>query len=332
MKQSPSQPPDSGRSLGDPPRPGIGAELEPQNLVASPSTGQSLAAAAPTGARGWRSWLGWLSLPALLATLIWGSLNSVVRLGLREIPALAFAPLRITTVAVVRLALLLLRGESFRLNRQDLGLLLLIGVVGTAGFNLCYAFALSLTTVANVGLILAMTPVFAALVAAGLRFERLTARRWGGIGLAVLGVALIIGLSGVSLRLGGLAGDGLMVCAAFVWGSYGVLSARLLRRHSPLKVTALASTFASGATWLVTLPAVLGHDWSQVGLAGTCAVFYGGVAASVGAMLLWIGVIKRRGASGTTVYMNLVPVWGLVFAALLVGGAIVLAGIWLASR
>ena len=100
-----------------------------------------------------------------------------------------------------------------------------------------------MTTASDTALIYAAVPIWGILLGLALGLERPT--RWGvlGVGLAFLGVGVVV-YGG--LGEGGdtsILGDLLVVVATVCWGSYAVLSLPLLRVHSPLVVAAYTMLF-----------------------------------------------------------------------------------------
>lgn len=92
----------------------------------------------------------------------------------------------------------------------------IIGALGTAAF----IPAFKLTTIANVSLIYAVSPLIAALLAWAAIGEKVTARTLIGCGLALAGVAIIVAGSLGHVRLGG---DALALCMTVAMASIMVI-------------------------------------------------------------------------------------------------------------
>lgn len=114
------------------------------------------------------------------------------------------------------------------------------------------------------------------------------------------------------------------------------------QRTSPLAVTAVSGAVPSLLLALISIPQLLDQDWSAPnGLA------WGGVAyAAIGSVVigngLWFVALNRVGPGKAGVYANLQPVFGVLFAIVLlseslhvlevVGAAVIGVGILLARR
>lgn len=119
-----------------------------------------------------------------------------IRYALAEgAPALVIAAWRLTLASLVLLPLVLAyhRAELRALTARQLGLAFVSGIFLAAHFG-TWITSLAYTTVANAAVLVSASPLFVALIAAGVLREKLTRALVGGMGLALLGGA-IVGLS-----------------------------------------------------------------------------------------------------------------------------------------
>lgn len=135
----------------------------------------------------------WAVLQALFVTVLWSSSYVLIKVGLEEIPPLTFAGLRYVVAAGVLLPVFLYRGHHRsvrRLDRRDLGLLVVLGLVLYAVTQGAQFAALQYIRAATVGLVLSFTPAVVALVSVPLLAERLSVRQWLWMGVLLLGVGV----------------------------------------------------------------------------------------------------------------------------------------------
>jgi drug/metabolite transporter (DMT)-like permease len=144
-----------------------------------------------------------------------------------------------------------LRGESFALNRADLPRFALFGLVAALHF-ICYIASLSFTTVAHSLALVYTSPVFVTLFSAIFLHEPVARRKWLGILVAVLGVAVIAGLEPV-LDARMVVGDLLALASAVWFGFYSVIG-RAQRTRYPL-LTYATGVYVVAALWI--LPAAM---------------------------------------------------------------------------
>lgn len=117
-----------------------------------------------------------------------------------------------------------------------------------------YIAALSYTTPAQALAIVYTAPIFVALSAALFLGEPIRRRQWGGIAIAVVGVAVLaLGKSADAGASNPLLGDALALGAAVAFGLYSV-AGRYERAHTALFPYA-AGVYSAAALWL--LPAVV---------------------------------------------------------------------------
>lgn len=248
----------------------------------------------------------------LFAVLSWGVMFPVLASALTRVDALNLTTARYLLAAAVLLALLLAREGlgALRAGRRGTEVVLL-GVVGFAGFNVLTNLALGHAAPQQIALFVATTPLVTQLV------------RWARDGVrpqpALLGLSLVA-LVGVGLvitrgRLDGLGQFGLggllMIGAVVSWAIYTHGAGRF-PEYSPLRyttLTAVAGTLAMLAASAVADLTGLQHAPAAADLVAVAPqLAYAVVVAAVLAVLAWNTGVRRLGAADAALFMNLVPV------------------------
>ncbi|MCX5067930.1 DMT family transporter [Micromonospora lupini] len=276
----------------------------------------------------------------LLAVLAWGAMFPILASALSRVDPLNLTTARYLLAAVILVAVLLLREGSAALRLGGRGVeVVVLGVVGFAGFNLLTNLALEHAAPQQISLFVATTPVITQLV------------RWARDGVrpkplllalslvALLGVGLVItrgSLAGLGqFGLGGL----MMIGAVLGWGIYTHGASRF-GAWSPLRFTTLTALAGTAAM----LAASIGADavgWQHAPAAAdlvavTPQLAYAVIVAAVVAVLAWNTGVQRLGAANAALFMNLVPVTTFVVqiargyrpeAVELVGAAITIAAL-----
>jgi DME family drug/metabolite transporter len=175
--------------------------------------------------------------------------------ALRSIDPLILSQSRVTFSFVILLcALVLLRGwNRLRLPPADLGRMFGLGVLGVAASNYLYYLAIQRTNVATAIILQYTAPILVLLYTVARRRQKPTPQRIAAVGLAVTGIALVIGIFGS----GGFRMDavGVMaaVGAAFSFAFYNLGGHSILARYDRWTVL-LYVILGAALFWIVVNP------------------------------------------------------------------------------
>jgi drug/metabolite transporter (DMT)-like permease len=222
--------------------------------------------------------------------------------------------------------------------------LAVLGWLGMAMYQGLAYEAAKTTSAVNMGVIVALMPLFSTLMASCLAAERLSAARIGGAVVSLLGLAVLCtgGAPGQFAQqlLHGEAhvGDALMLLAVASNALYGIL---LKRWAIPLS-TWQQLYVQIGFGILILTPFWVMAPPSPITSENLPLILYAGIAASIGAPFCWMNGIKRLGPARASMFLNLLPLFvALAASALLgeqlhgyhaVGGLLALTGVWWGQR
>ena len=209
----------------------------------------------------------------VLAATFWGLNFAATKYAAATIPPLLLVGLRFTVGGLLLLLVLRMIEPKSRLQRRDLLPMAALGCFGVATAQTGFTFGLSLSSAGSTGLIFATAPVWGLLLGAALGLERPTWKGVIGVGLSIVGVALVV-LDGLMSGHASLVGDLLVLVAAVCVGSYAVLSMPLLERHTPLAVATYPVLFGIPFLLLLSSPQLLNLQWESVGVGPWAAVAY----------------------------------------------------------
>ncbi|MDP3883906.1 DMT family transporter, partial [Hydrogenophaga sp.] len=128
------------------------------------------------------------------------------------------------------------------MSRSTKGLLFLESFLGNFLFTICMLFGVSLTTAVSAGLIMATIPTAVALLSWLFLRERISARVWAAIALAVIGIGLFSMAKSDQTAPAGknaLWGNLLVFAAVLCEAAYAVIGKKLTGSLSPKRITAL---------------------------------------------------------------------------------------------
>lgn len=254
--------------------------------------------------------------------LIWGSNFSVVKVALRDFPEIPFNAMRMVVGTTVFLTALWWTRDPARprprLTRADVWQLLLLGLVGTFLYQLCFVGGVRRTSVGNGSLIVGTSPIVISVMSSLAGHERIRPLRWLGVILALLGLYFVVGhgvdFTGVTWR-----GDALMLGGVLCWATYSVASQPILKRHSPLVVIGLTFSIGAALYVLMMVPILVGVDWRAVSGFSWFLMVASALLALNLSYWIWYTGLKHLGGSRTSVYSYLTPIVAMVVAAVWLG-------------
>jgi drug/metabolite transporter (DMT)-like permease len=278
-----------------------------------------------------------LVMAAFLLYVVLAGGNAVaIRFSNRELAPLWGAGLRFGLAAVVLAAVLVAMRLELPRGRALVGAMLYGALTFGGAFALAYYALLDLQ--AGFGQVqLALVPLATLLLAAVWRQERLRAVRVVGAGVALVGVVVMSGtaLHGPVPFLPLLAALGAVLCFA--------QGAVLVRRFPPVHpVTANVVGMATATAILLAGSALAGEAWVLPSVNSTwAALAYLVVIGSGVVFVLYVYVLRHWTASRTAYGFVLIPFVTVTLSArldaepvgsgLVVGGTLVLAGVYLGA-
>jgi len=284
----------------------------------------------------------------IFVALFWGGTFIAGRVLAQQMPPMTAASGRFS-VAVVFLLLLAWKFEGGlpRLDRKQVLTTAALGLTGFFLYNLFFLAALARMPAGRTALFVALNPIVTALASALLLRERLASIKWLGIMLAFCGTAIVIthgDLAGLLHGTGGGIGAGevFMFCGISSWAAYTLIGRVALKGLSPVAATTYAAMW--GLAFLLVgaafeFPTVA---WRSFGWQVWVSIAYMGLFGTVIGFVWYYEGVKALGPSRTAVFNNLVPVFGILLAAvllgepvllsMLVGGVVTIAGVVLTNR
>lgn len=262
----------------------------------------------------------------LLAVLFWAVNFSLIKIALREFPPLLFNGIRLTIASLILLLILLITREGFSLDKSDLLKVVALGIVGNTLFQLLFIHGINWTTASNTAVIMAMTPVFIALLSSLLKHERLHWAAWLGIWVSFIGFYLVItGQVGTfQFSWQTLRGDLIIFAGNICWAFYTVFSKPFLDKISPLKLTAITMSIGTLFYLPFCLREVIHLRMKEVSSQAWASLLYSALFALVISYVIWYASVKRVGNSKTAIYGNITPVFAMLFAYLFIAERITL--------
>jgi drug/metabolite transporter (DMT)-like permease len=268
-----------------------------------------------------------------LFVLLWSTGWISARYIVGVVEPLTFLLWRYALSALVLAVLVQAAGAGWPRSPRELGHMLISGVLIQALYLGSVWWAVANGVPAGLsGLIAALQPIFTALLAPAILGEMITRRQWGGITLALAGIALVL-----SPKLIGLTTDALRLAAIpIAINILGMLSVTLgtfyQKRFIPTSHLLTSTAFQNVGACCATLPlAMLTETLTMRWTPTTVAVMaWSVVGLSIGATMLFFWMIRRGAVSRAASLIYLMPPAVAVEAYVLFGEqltAVQLAGL-----
>jgi drug/metabolite transporter (DMT)-like permease len=279
---------------------------------------------------------------------LWGGTFISGRVLAQAMPHLTISALRfMIALAILWVVAWRFEGGLPKLNRSQFFATFALGLTGFFAYNIFFLAALERIPAGKTALIVSLSPILTALIVAFILREKLGTKRWLGIMMALVGVSIIVTkgqlLNGWQAIMHAFElGEGFMLLAVCSWVAYTITSRFALKGLSAIAATTYATFFgviflSIGA--LFEIPQLTQAMFSATNIG---AILYLGVLGTAVAFIWYSEGVKTIGAARTVVFTNLVPVFGVVFGALilsepilpsmLLGGVIVITGVFLTNH
>lgn len=284
-------------------------------------------------------------IEALFAVIAWGASFIATKVALQDLAPVTIVWMRFLMGVIILGMAVVMRGQFALPQRREWGYFALLGFLGITFHQWLQSNGLQTSEAGTTAWIVATTPVFMALLGWFLLRERLGWIKTSGILLAFLGVLVVVSkgdFDSISIGKFGAPGDVLILISAVNWAVFSALSRRGLKSHP----ASLMMFYVMAIGWLFTsLLFLTTNGFAEIGsltLAGWMGVAFLGIFCSGLAYIAWYDALKALTTAQTGVFLYIEPLVAVVVAffilgepitpASLIGGAIILFGVWLVNR
>lgn len=281
-------------------------------------------------------------IAVIAVMMLWAANFIVVKDIIGVLPPVGFTFLRYLLASLALLAILRWSEGEIRLPRPGAGRILLLGGLGFGLYQMLWTVGLQTIPAGDSALLIAASPVLAAVIAAAIGTDTLNPVKATGVVLSFAGVVLVIA-AGVGIELtGSPIGFALTMAAALCWATYTAFGAKVLRRYSPLVLTTWATI--GGTLVLVPVgigqllaPGALGPEQAAAVPSIIFAIAFSGLLAAALANVVVFQGVGLLGPTRVMTLQSLVPAMAVVLAFLflhepirpvqIVGGGIIILGV-----
>lgn len=284
-------------------------------------------------------------LETLFAVTVWGASFIATKVALQDISPVSVVWLRFSMGVLILGAAVAMRRQFALPKRSEWAYFALLGFLGITFHQWLQSNGLQTSEAGTTAWIVATTPVFMALLGRVVLKERLGWLKITGIFLAFAGVLLVVSkgdLSSVSVGRFGAPGDRLILVSAVNWAVFSVLS----RRGLKLYPAGLMMFYVMSLGWLFTsILFFAGGNTAEISnltFNGWLGIAFLGIFCSGLAYIAWYDALQALSAAQTGVFLYIEPLVAVVVAFFvlgepvtvisLIGGGVILLGVWLVNR
>ncbi len=211
--------------------------------------------------------------------------------------------------------------KEMKLSKLQWRQVLILGFVGMTGYHVLFFTALKYTSASSASMLAATNPIMTAVLLSVFYKERLSPAKLGLLLIALLGVVLTITnwhletLLNMERNLGEL----IMVLAVFCWASYSILVKKFIVNFRPMVMTG----FAFLTCTLMVFPFALAEGLIKASIHAPISAWGSAIYMALFASVIGYGIqqvsIQKIGPAKTNIFINLVPVFSLILAYLILG-------------
>jgi len=262
--------------------------------------------------------------------------------ALRELDGLTLASFRVVMAGAIMLPAYFLRKNRTHLNAREMRTLSYLGWLLCAN-QVLFTVGLAHTTSGHSAMILGIGPILVLLLARAMKTEALTAAKIVGMVIAFTGAVILEAENGFNVqRSPTLAGDLLTLAGTTCFTFYVVLSKKVAPKYSSFEMNAV--NYFAGASVLLPVAVWKGMrlDWNSVSWQAWAGLTYMAVISSVVAYMLFYWALRYMEASRVAAVNYFQPIGAIIVAMmflgeqptryLLLGGVMILVGVYLAER
>ncbi|MBP2636368.1 MAG: protein of unknown function transrane [Firmicutes bacterium] len=257
----------------------------------------------------------------LVTILFWGVSYVSIKITVSEVPPVTAAAIRFVIASVLLWGLLKRVEPSARLARADF---IPMAVAGCLGITLYFYFeniGVKLTTAANASLIVTIIPVLA--IGLDILFfgARVSVLKLAAIAVAMVGTYFSVTANGqLDLNSDNFFGNLFVVGAMLSWTFYTLANKSLQKKYSGMCMTTYQTII--GTALLLPLACTEHNEWQALSLNAWGHILFLAVCCSVLGYLFYMYVLKQLDVAITTLYLNLVPVVGVISGYFILGESV----------
>ena len=274
-------------------------------------------------------------------SLLWGGTFLATRVASQFVTPFQGAFLRFVIAAFGLVIVFIFSKQRFpKWNLKSFLLTILMSFSGIIAYNYFFFNALSLLPASRASLLVSINPIIILLLSAVFYGEKLTMVKIFGMLLSLFGAVIVISRGDISHIFDSFGrGEIFAIGCPIAWAIYSMLNKELMSSQTALFTTMMSSVI--GVICLLPLAQNDGLYFSNLPKNAWYCLSYLGLAGTVLGFVWYAEGIEKVGIVKTSIFNNLVPVFGVLLSVLILkeeitfsvflGGIFVLMGIALVN-
>jgi len=284
-------------------------------------------------------------IEVFFAVVVWGASFIATKVALAYASPITIVWLRFAMGVVILGVAVVLRRQFTLPNKNEWGYFALLGFLGITFHQWLQSNALVTSEASTTAWIVATTPVFMALLGWLVLKEGLGWVTISGILLAFIGVLVVVSdgdITSISIGEFGAPGDVLILISAVNWAVFSTLSHRGLKSYPASLMMFYVMSFGWVFTSFLFIPSEGLSEIPRLTVNGWIGILFLGIFCSGLAYIAWYDALQALSAAQTGVFLYIEPLVAVAVAAIvlaepvtwasLLGGAVILIGVWLVNR
>lgn len=261
------------------------------------------------------------NLLLLITVLFWGVSYVSIKITVAEVPPVTMALIRFAIASVLLVGLLRRFEPGAKIAKADIPRMVLAGCLGITLYFYFENIGVKLTTVVNASLIVTIIPILAICLDILFFGARVSVLKLVGIAIAIVGMYLSVTANGqLDFNSANFIGNLFVLGAMLSWTFYTLVAKSLQNKYSGMCMITYQTVI--GTLLLIPLSLTEINEWQVFSLTAMGHILFLALFCSVVCYLLYMYALKHLDVAITTLYLNLVPVAGVIGGYVVLGESV----------
>jgi drug/metabolite transporter (DMT)-like permease len=257
--------------------------------------------------------------------LIASGTHIIAKVVVKDIDPVSLTMLRSGIAAIALIVIMYIRRIRLQFERADWKKIIFLSALAIPINQFLFLYAIKYTTPSNAALLYATTPAMVLVLSIILGREKAILKRMVGIGIAFVGVLIVIFEKGIDFHSDYTIANVVIFVAVIAWALYTIQGKEMILKYGAFKTS--SSTMVLGTILYLPIGAwnTINFSYESLNHFHWLGLFYLAVMTSIFAYVLWYYALSRIEATRVTIFMNLQPVLTTLLSVLLLGQSITVA-------